>query len=76
MLTTPISLRKSRIKWTIEIKEVILKGLIKAIQKRYYINSFYKAKGLKLALNYILAITNQAVNLKQVKSKYNSYKKD
>ena len=54
----------------------MLEGLVKAIQKEYYIDSSYKAKGWKLALNYILAIALQVVNLKQVKSKHDSYKKD
>ena len=54
----------------------MLEGLVKAVQKGYYIDSSYKAKGQKLALNYTLAITNQAVNLKYIKSKHNSYKKD
>ena len=75
-LATPTSLRKSRIKQTIEIEEAILEGLIKAIQKGYRVDSSYKVKGQKLALNYILTITNQVVNLKHVKSKHNSHKKD
>ena len=54
----------------------MLEGLVKAIRKGYYIDSSYKAKGQKLALNYTLAIAFQAVNLKQVKSKHDSYKKD
>ena len=54
----------------------MLEGLIKAVQKGYRADSSYKAKGWKLALNYILVVTNQAVNLKHVKSKYDSHKKD
>ena len=58
------------------MEEAILEGLIKAIQKGYRADSSYKAKGWKLALNYTLAVANQAVNLKHVKSKHNSHKKD
>ena len=54
----------------------MLKGLVKAVRKGYRVDSSYKAKGWKLAFNYIIAVTNQAVNLKHVKSKYNSHKKD
>ena len=54
----------------------MLEGLIKAIQKGYYIDSSYKAKGWKLALNRTLAVTNQVVNLKHVKSKHDSHKKN
>jgi len=55
---TPISLRKSRIKWTIEIEEAILEGLVKAVWKGYRVDSFYKAKSWKLALNRTLAVAN------------------
>ena len=54
----------------------MLEGLVKAVQKGYRVDSSYKAKGQKLALNCILAVANQAVNLKHVKSKHDSYKKD
>ena len=54
----------------------MLEGLVKAIQKGYRVDSSYKAKGQKLTLNYTLAITNQVVNLKYIKSKHNSHKKD
>ena len=54
----------------------MLEGLVKAVQKGYRADSSYKAKGQKLALNRILAITNQAVNLKHIKNKHDNYKKD
>ena len=54
----------------------MLEDLVKAIQKGYRADSSYKAEGWKLALNHTLAVANQAVNLKQVKSKHDSHKKD
>jgi len=75
-LATPTSSRKSRMKWTIEMEEAILEGLVEAVRKGYRADSSYKAEGWKLALNRTLAVTNQAVNLKHVKSKHNSHKKD
>ena len=54
----------------------MLEGLVEAVWKGYRVDSSYKAKGQKLALNRTLAVTNQVVNLKHVKSKHNSHKKD
>ena len=42
----------------------MLEGLVEAIWKGYCADSSYKAEGWKLALNRMLAVTNQAVNLK------------
>jgi len=63
-------------KWTIEMEEAMLEGLVEAVRKGYRADSSYKAEGWKLALNRTLAVTNQAVNLKHVKSKHDSHKKD
>jgi len=60
-MTTPatlISSRKSRMKWTIEMEEAILEGLVEAVRKGYRADSSYKAEGWKLALNRMLAVTN------------------
>ena len=60
-MTTPatlISSRKPRIKWIIEMEEVMLEGLVEAIWKGYCADSSYKAEGWKLALNRMLAVTN------------------
>ena len=54
----------------------MLRGLIKAVEKGYCVDSSYKSNGWKIALNYTLAITQQPVTLKQLKSKHDSYKKE
>ena len=40
--TTPIGYRNARIRCISEIEKVILEGLIKAVKKGFYIDSFYK----------------------------------
>ena len=54
----------------------MLEGLLKAIWKGYCVDSSYKANGQKIALNYTLAVTQQPITIKQIKSKYDNYKKD
>ena len=54
----------------------MLEGLLKAVRKGYRADSSYKANGWKIALNRTLAVAQQPVTLKQIKSKYNNYKKD
>ena len=54
----------------------MLEGLVKAVKKEFYIDSSYKSNGWKIALNYTLTVTQQPITLKQIKSKYNNYKKD
>ena len=54
----------------------MLEGLVKAVQKGYYVDSSYKANGQKIALNCTLAVTQQPITIKQIKSKHDNYKKD
>ena len=54
----------------------MLEGLIKAVNKGYYVDSSYKANGQKIALTYIIAIIQQPITLKQIKSKHNNHKRD
>ena len=54
----------------------MLEGLVEAVRKGYCADSSYKSEGWKIALNRTLAVTNQAVKPKQVKSKHDSHKKD
>ena len=54
----------------------MLEGLLEAVRKGYCIDSSYKANGQKIALNRTLAITQQPITIKQIKSKHNNYKKD
>ena len=42
----------------------MLEGLVKAVWKEYRADSFYKANGWKIALNYTLAVTQQPVTIK------------
>ena len=73
---TPAGHRNARIKWTDEMEEAMLKGLVEAVRKRYRANSSYKADGWKIALNHTLAVTQQPVTIKQIKSKHDNHKKD
>ena len=54
----------------------MLEGLIKAVEKGYRADSSYKSDGWKIALNCTLAVAQQPVTLKQIKSKHNNHKKD
>jgi hypothetical protein len=54
---TPGGLRNARLRWTDEMEEAMLEGLLKAVRKGYRADSFYKANGWKIALNRTLAIT-------------------
>ena len=54
----------------------MLEGLVKAVKKEYRVDSSYKSNGQKIALNYTLTISRQPITLKQIKSKYNNYKRD
>ena len=45
MPVIPVNAKKPRIKWTIEMEEAILEGLINAIWKGYRADSFYKVNG-------------------------------
>ena len=58
------------------MEEAMLEGLVEAVRKGYRADSSYKTEGWKLALDRTLAVAPQVVNLKQVKSKYDSHKKD
>ena len=54
----------------------MLKGLIEAVKKGFCINSSYKSNGWKIALNYMLIVTQQPITFKQIKSKHDNHKKD
>ena len=54
----------------------MLEGLIKAVRKGYRADSSYKANSWKIALNHTLAVTQQPITIKQIKSKHNNHKKD
>ena len=54
----------------------MLEGLVEAVKKGFYVDSSYKSNGWKIAFNYIFAVTQQLITLKQLKSKHNSYKKE
>ena len=58
------------------MEEAILEGLVKAVWKGYHIDSSYKANSQNITLNRTLAVTQQPITIKQIKSKYNNYKKD
>ena len=54
----------------------MLEGLIKAVNKEYYIDSSYKANNQKITFTYIITITQQPLIIRQIKCKYNNYKRD
>ena len=54
----------------------MLEGLVEAVQKGYRADSSYKANGWKIALNYMLAVIQQPITVKQIKSKHDNHKKD
>ena len=54
----------------------MLEGLVEAVKKGYRVDSSYKSNGWKIALNRTLAVAQQPITLKQIKSKYNNYKRD
>ena len=56
MPATPIGHRNARIKWTGKMEEAMLEGLIKAVKKRFCVDSSYKSDGWKIALNYMLTV--------------------
>ena len=58
------------------MEEAILEGLLKAVWKGYCVDNSYKANSWKIALNYTLTVTQQPITVKQIKSKYDNYKKD
>ena len=58
------------------MEEVMLEGLLKAVRKGYRADSSYKADGWKIALNYTLAVAQQSVTIKQIKSKHDNQKRD
>ena len=73
---TPVGHRNAHIRWTDEMEEAMLEGLIEAIWKGYCADSFYKTDGWKIALNHMLAVIQQPITIKQIKSKHNNHKKD
>ena len=73
---TPAGHRNTRIRWTGEMEEAMLKGLIEAVKKGFRVDSSYKFNGWKIAFNHTLAIAQQPVTLKQIKSKHDNHKKD
>jgi len=54
---TPAGHRRGRIRWTSEMEEAMLEGLIKAVNKGYRVDSSYKANGWKIALTCTIAVT-------------------
>jgi len=56
MPVTPIGYRNTCIRWTGEIKEAMLKGLIKAVKKGFRADSFYKFNGWKITFNCTLVV--------------------
>ena len=54
----------------------MLEGLVEAVWKEYCTDSSYKADGWKIALNRTLAVAQQPITVKQIKSKHDNYKKD
>jgi hypothetical protein len=54
----------------------MLEGLVKAVNKGYRADSSYKADGWKITLTRTITITQQPLTIRQIKSKYNNYKRD
>ena len=54
----------------------MLEGLLEAVRKGYRADSSYKADGWKIALDRTLAVTQQPITVKQIKSKHDNHKKD
>ena len=54
----------------------MLEGFVEAVKKGFRVDSSYKSDGWKIALNRILAVAQQPITLKQIKSKHDNYKKD
>ena len=54
----------------------MLEGLIEAVRKGYRADSSYKANGWKIALSRTLAVAQQPITIKQIKSKHDNHKKD
>ena len=73
---TPAGHRRGRIKWTSEMEEAILEGLVEAVNKGYCVDSSYKANSWKIASIYIIAVAQQPITFRQIKSKHNNYKRD
>jgi len=53
----PAGHRNARLRWTDEMEEAMLKGLVEAIRKGYRADSSYKADGWKITLNRTLTVT-------------------
>jgi len=54
----------------------MLEGLVEAVNKGYCADSSYKANGWKIALTCTIAVAQQPITLKQIKSKHDNYKRD
>jgi len=54
----------------------MLDGLVKAVNKGYRADSSYKANGWKITLTYIIAVAQQPITLRQIKSKHDNHKRD
>ena len=53
---TPAGYRNARLRWTDEMEEAMLEGLVEAVWKGYRADSSYKADGWKIAFNCTLAV--------------------
>ena len=54
----------------------MLKGLIKAVNKGYCVDSSYKANSWKITFTYTITVAQQPITLKQIKSKHDNHKRD
>ena len=54
----------------------MLEGLVEAVNKEYRVDSSYKANGLKIALTRTIAVAQQPITLKQIKSKHDNHERD
>ena len=55
----------------------MLQALVRGVRRGLYADSSYKKEGWEIALEAVQAVTTlYVVTIKQIKNKYNTYKKD
>jgi len=68
--------RKARAKWNSRMEEAMLDALIEAQSHGLQTEATYKPAGWQMALDAVQKITSYPVELRQIKSKHDTHKKD
>jgi hypothetical protein len=58
------------------MEKAMLEGLVEAVNKGYRADSSYEADGWRIALTRTIAVAQQPITLRQIKSKHDNHKRD